>query len=180
MTIEEQVNKYEFTAEQVLKMVGLDPNKYIAEKDFSTSAVKRLKNANKNCQFYEWVIYHKVNGKKGSKVKIQNMPQVVNARGYNKYAAGTENGIVIYKPVELGKKINVKPTERKFSSDSSSDNSSFDSSTNFDSSMGSFETGGTIYEVSGFSGNDEEIVKRLMFIKLQLLKESYEFAGVLL
>lgn len=174
LTGAEQINKYELTAEQVLAMLNLNPNEYMAEKNYSSAAVKAKKKEKEyaNTQLYEWEIYHKVNGKKGNKVKWKDMDTWINSQGLNLYATGTKNGIVIYKPFDLAKKKGLSP--RKIETQDVPDDNDVSSETT------SLEQEPTEYEVIGGKGNDEEIVKHIAFIKVQLLKECYEATGILL
>ena len=72
-------------------MLNLSPSQYIAEKDRSLSAVKCDE---KNIQPYQWVIYKKINGRKGERVNIDTS-KIPGGQAYNTYARSTENGIVI-------------------------------------------------------------------------------------
>lgn len=179
MTNAEQINKYELTADQVLDLLKLDRKKWKAEKDFSSSAVKKIKSENeyKNTQLYEWVFSERVNGK-WVRRKVDTS-KFLSKGGYNNYAKSGENGIVIVQPLSLAKAEKIKPTENANSSLSNNNDTSTDSSSIFENEeSGSF--GSFWYEPVGYKGNDEDIIKHLSFAKLCLLKECYESLGILL
>ena len=173
--VKDEMSKYELTAEQVLKMYGVRYPEYKAEKKFNTGACNKEATKHKNVQVYEWVLYKKT-GKTYVEVKSNDRTALLKSTGtaINQYAIGGENGIIINKPLSLAKDKQLG-NPQQISSGSASNASLEDSSGTFDVGTGSFE-----YEVIGYSGEDEKIIKQVSFIKKCLLKETYEFIGEIL
>lgn len=171
---EEQLKNGELSASQILKYIGKDPKTWKVEKSFSGDAVNSAKKKVKNVQIYQWELYEKV---KGKWVKRHWNKDWFNSKnGLNNCAVYGENGIVIIKPFTLAKSGNLGTVSTVASSSDSVDLA--DSSFSTDLVGGGF--GAVNYDVVGYSGEDEKIIKHLSFIKIQLLKECYEFTGVLL
>lgn len=163
--------KYELSAGEVLKMLNLSPSQYIAEKDRSLSAVK---GDEKNIQPYQWVIYKKVNGIKGERVNIDTS-KIPGGQAYNTYARSTENGIVINRQLNLS---NILGNNTNDSNRIGPSNNSFDNNQSSETFTGTDSVSSTC-EIVNYNGHDEDIIKHMMFAKLQLLKECYESVGEL-
>lgn len=174
---EEQLKNGELSASQILKYIGKDPKTWKVEKSFSGDAVNSAKKKVKNVQIYQWELYEKVNGKWVK--RHWNKDWFNGKNGLNNYAIYGENGIVIIKPFSLAKSGNLGTVSTPTSTSLSNDSVNLvDSSFSTDLVGGGF--GAVNYDVTGYRGDDEKMIKHLSFIKIQLLKECYEFTGLLL
>ena len=178
---EEQMQKGEIKPSDLLKILIPDANErkeYKIERGQSGSAVDAAKKKYKNVSIFQYELYHKENSK-WKKIKWDKS-KFFDSKGLNNYAIYGENGIVIIKPYSLGKAENLKVGPPGGSA--SVDNSSV-SGGDFDlSSQLAMGEGGNYvwYDIKGYSGNDEAMMKHLTFAKLCLLKECYEGLGILL
>ena len=177
---EEQMQKGEISPSELLKQIIPDANErknYKIERGYSGSAVDAAKKKYKNVSIFQYELYHRENGK-WKKIKWDKK-KFFDSKGLNNYAIYGENGIVIVKPYSLGKaeRMSVgKPgssTGIPYSTFSSDDSSS-------SGEMDNVSMGAVWYDIKGYSGNDEAIMKNISFAKLCLLKECYESLGILL
>lgn len=180
LTPVEQINKYEYTPEKILKMLGWDrPDangyKYKAVQDLSSSALTEYKRNNnyQNTQLCGWKIQRKPQtGGQWTDVPKSEIDSRLSSARINSCATTLNNGLlIIYKPYEAGQTTHVPPNERNTASSTPVD-------TSYTSTpMG--ESGGISwwYEVLGFKSNDEEMMKKLKFAQVCLLKECYEWTG---
>ena len=177
---EEQMQKGEISPSELLKQIIPDANErknYKIERGYSGSAVDAAKKKYKNVSIFQYELYHKENGK-WKKIKWDKN-KFFNSKGLNNYAIYGENGIVIVKPYSLAKTKGIK----NVSAPSGSSNANTSSGGDFDaSSQLTVGEGGNYvrYDINGYKGNDEALMKHLAFAKLCLLKECYEGLGILL
>lgn len=177
---EEQMKKGEISPSELLKKIIPDANErkqYKIELGYSGSAVNAAKKKYKNVSIFQYELYHRENGK-WKKIKWDKK-KFFDSKGLNNYAIYGENGIVIVKPYSLGKaeRMSVgKPGSATAIPDStfSSDDSSLSEE------MDNVSMGAVWYDIKGYSGNDDAIMKNISFAKLCLLKECYESLGILL
>lgn len=179
---DEQMQKGEISPSELLKKIIPDANErknYKIERGYSGSAVDAAKKKYKNVSIFQYELYHKENGK-WKKIKWDKN-KFFNSKGLNNYAIYGENGIVIVKPYSLGKAENM--TVGAPGSSASPNNVSYSSSSGGSSSsveMDNVSMGAVWYDVKGYHGDDEKILKNISFIKLCLIKECYESTGILL
>ena len=179
---EEQMQKGEISPSELLKQIIPDANErknYKIERGYSGSAVDAAKKKYKNVSIFQYELYHKENDK-WKKIKWDKN-KFFNSKGLNNYAIYGENGIVIVKPYSLAKAENMTvgtPGNSASSNNASTASASSDGSSS--SEMDNVSMGAVWYDVKGYSGNDDAILKNISFAKLCLLKECYESLGILL
>ena len=171
---EEQMQNGELTPDQILTALGLDKKVYMVKKSFSGDAVNAAKKKVKNVQIFQYDLYKKENGKW---VKKSWSKSWFESGGLNNYAIYGSNGIVIVKPFSLAKAKGIKNVSAPTAA--LTDNSSLSvSETPMESTA--FSQAPSWMEPIGIKGEDEQIIRKLSFAKLCLLKECYESLGVLL
>lgn len=177
---EEQMQKGEIDPAELLKILIPNVNErknYKIERGYSGSAVDAAKKKYKNVSIFQYELYHKENGT-WKKIKWDKS-KFFDSKGLNNYAIYGENGIVIVKPYSLGKAEKMSVGQPGISASVyNSSSSSTDSSSS--SEMSNISMGAVWYDVKGYSGNDDTIIKNISFAKLCLLKECYESLGILL
>ena len=182
LTPVEQINKYEYTADKVLKMLQWDDAhtrntefQYRATQDLSSSALTAYKRDHgyKNTQLCAWKIQRKrrSGGGQWQDVPRDEVTSRLSTVGLNTCATTLDNGmVVIFKPADAGDLSHIKPNERVQPSSTPIESGDIPPLT---------ESGGmTIYyDVVGFKSNDEEWMQKLKFAQMCLLKECYEWTG---
>ena len=181
----EQMNTHELTSKQVLRLLGCDDGKHKVEKEYSIDAVNAARASGDyiNIQLYQYVLYKKNAHGGWDKVKIDK--NWFRGTGLNAYAICGDNGIVITRPLNLSndKKHdlnipNKKSDNNNNSADSgkiindSSNNNESNTDENYEPADG--QSSGSNYEVKSYAGNDQEVIQRVSFVKLCLLKDIYE------
>ena len=165
-TKKETKHNDKLTSEKVLKYFGLDPSIYEAEP--KTSSQSKEVSKKYEVDAYEWVIYRKSPRTKISTSELEKMLKKV-GKTYNKYAVLGKEGIVPFVKYETIN--NAKGTFA--SSDTGPGGDIKEDSSDIDVGSEHIE-----YEVTGYRGDDEKLVKRISFAYLNLLRENYEDCGM--